>query len=314
MISCVKCKTELLDSAKFCHKCGAKVPPKTVPCPQCRFQNPKASKFCTSCGLNLEQEFQSKKADEYQAKYPLDFSRTHTLSKSILGFFIEEMRNRIGEEQSPDRYGHYLNHFYDSGYDKKFLLRTEQLAEEVYTIHAKQNNGYLQQVDLYLYQNFNSLLDHFIISHCKKLNEFPIPEAILKYDDVRQGEFELPKMIDDFLDFEKEKEQVYTDFIAMPVNKIKNASLAFLFPKKEEKILLICDQTVFGSCKEGFAMTDEGLYWKAHFEKARKVYYHELEEIKREKDWITINGNFFNVSPSLNVKMLKLLKKLKEIY
>ncbi|MEL6922838.1 MAG: hypothetical protein AAFO94_02240 [Bacteroidota bacterium] len=264
--------------------------------------------------MNFEKEFEAPNPDQYQPRYPLDFSKTSTLGKRIMGHFIEALRTRVAEEQRKERYGEYLQHFYDSGYDKKLLTRAEQLAEEVYTIHSKQEPQHLRQIDIFLHHNFNSLLDHFIIRHCKHLNAFHLPEAILRYDEVRQGEFELEKMIWDFLHFEQEEEEVFTDFLAMPVNKIKHASMSFLFPEKDEKILLICDQTVFGSCKEGFAMTDRALYWKAHFEKAKKVSYRELEAIQREKDWITINGNFFNVNPSLNIKMLKLLRKLRAVY
>jgi len=100
----------------------------------------------------------------------------------------------------------------------------------------------------------------------------------------------------------------------MPINKLKNASQAFLFPAKDEKIMLIADQTIFGSCKEGFAMTENGLYGKAHFESPQKVYYKDIREIKKEQNWIAVNGLFFNINPSVNVKMLKLLRKLGELY
>jgi len=75
---------------------------------------------------------------------------------------------------------------------------------------------------------------------------------------------------------------------------------------------LICDQSVLGSLKEGFAFTEKAIYWRMHFEPARKVSYENISEIKREKDWITINGHFFNTTNSLNIRILKLLRKLKE--
>ena len=121
-------------------------------------------------------------------------------------------------------------------------------------------------------------------------------------------------MIPDYLALDLEGEKVYTDFLKMPLDKLKNASKSFLFPEKDEKILFICDQSILGSCKEGFAMTEKALYWKAHLEKARAVDYRLLDEIKRTKEWISINGDFFNVSPSINLKMMKLLKKLRNGY
>ena len=312
MTTCVKCHTELPTNAKFCHKCGAKVPASTVPCPNCRFLNPQEAQFCIGCGMNFTKEHHS--PETYEAKYPLDFSDTAGLSKSIMGYFIKELRKKVEEEQDVNKYGDYLNFFYDSGFDKTVLTRAEQMAEEAYTIHCKQDGQELQAIDIMLSQNIHSLLDHFIIRYCKELNAYYLPEGILKYEEVRQGSFELHQMIADYLAFEKEEEKVYTDFLSMPMNKLKNASMSFLFPRNDEKILLICDQTVFGSCKEGFALTEEAIYWKAHFEKAQKVTYRELQEIKREHDWITINRHFFNVNPGLNVRMLKLLRKLKEVF
>ena len=59
-------------------------------------------------------------------------------------------------------------------------------------------------------------------------------------------------------------------------------------------------------------MTNECIYWKMPFEKAQRVYFKNLEEIKRQEDWITINGIFFNANKSLNLKIMRLLKKLRD--
>ncbi|MFK7933873.1 MAG: hypothetical protein AB8G22_10205 [Saprospiraceae bacterium] len=121
-------------------------------------------------------------------------------------------------------------------------------------------------------------------------------------------------MVFDYLDFQSEKETVYTDFLSMPLDKLRNAGKSFLHPQKDEKILFICDQTLFGSVKEGFAMTEAAIYWKAQFQKAQAVRYRDLQTIERQKDWININEQFFNINPSLNLKMLKLLKKLQALH
>ena len=60
-------------------------------------------------------------------------------------------------------------------------------------------------------------------------------------------------------------------------------------------------------------MTERAIYWRAHLEKARQVPYSNLRTIDRKKDWITINDHFFNVKESINLKMLKLLKKIKRL-
>lgn len=47
----------------------------------------------------------------------------------------------------------------------------------------------------------------------------------------------------------------------IPDKKQKNAIAAFGIPTAE-KIIMLCDATVFGSAKVGFAICEAGLYWK----------------------------------------------------
>ncbi|MEO6039113.1 MAG: hypothetical protein ABIQ93_11930, partial [Saprospiraceae bacterium] len=47
------------------------------------------------------------------------------------------------------------------------------------------------------------------------------------------------------------------------------------------------------------------------FDKPRRILYKELREIRKEKDWLTINGHFFTANPSINLKLYKVLKKLR---
>jgi osmotically-inducible protein OsmY/ribosomal protein L40E len=62
MINCEKCNTQLLDTAKFCSKCGAptqhKKPiaseePNQNLCPKCGTENPSGAKFCKKDGFRL---------------------------------------------------------------------------------------------------------------------------------------------------------------------------------------------------------------------------------------------------------------------
>ncbi|MEM6964738.1 MAG: zinc ribbon domain-containing protein [Bacteroidota bacterium] len=286
MKKCNHCNTILIKDARFCHHCGAKV-------------------FLTNDGNHKH---------AYEIKYPLHFEDTTSLAPDIKAYFFQALRKRVEEEQAPTKYDDYLDRFYHSDFGHRFDVRLGQLAEEAYLIHAKQDGQIQHKVDHLLAKNFSQLLDHFIIRYCYDLNVHDLPEKILAYHDATRASVSLQTMILDFLDLENENETYFVDFVVMPIQKLKNASKAFLFPDKDEKIMLITDQTIFGSCKEGFAMTEKGIYWKAHFEKAQRVFYRDLNTVEKEKDWIKINNRFFNVNPALNVKMMKLLRKLKEMY
>ena len=312
MKKCTHCNTDLLDNARFCHDCGTKVLVEAIECPNCNNTNSAIEKFCINCGFNFAIE--KNNSPTYQSRYPIDFKESQTISEQIKVYFFRFFKNKIREEQDLNRYEVYLKKLYTSEYGKSLEMRMQHLAEEAYSIHASQEDSIPQKVDQMLDKSFNSQLNHFITMFCKDINEFKIPEETLAYEEAKKSDIDLQTMILHFLELKNEKEIFYTDFILMPIQKLKNASQAFLFPGKDEKIMLIADQTIFGSCKEGFAMTEDGLYWKAHFENPQKVMYKDIYEVKKEKDWIAVNGLFFNVNPSVNVKMLKLLRKLQEIY
>ncbi|MEM6320698.1 MAG: zinc ribbon domain-containing protein [Bacteroidota bacterium] len=285
MRNCLFCSTQLLPDARFCHHCGAKVKlPKVEP---------------------TEQKV------IYEPRYPLNFRKLKGLPSEIKQYFVQALDRRIRETQNPRNKKDYINRLMQSDFQEIFDLRTRQLAEEAYTIHVKQTDTVPQEIDQLLAKAFDGLIDFFLVKYCKDLNEVNIPDEALQYEGKRKAEVDVQKMVVDFLDIENEDLKIYTDFVTMPLKKLQNASRNFLFPAKDEKILLIADQTVFGTCREGFALTEDALYWKAHFKDAAKVAYADIISIKKESDWLLINDLFFNVNPTVNGKIVFLLNKLK---
>ena len=311
MRNCQFCHTELLEDARFCHHCGAKVRLQNISCPECQHSNPKEAQFCASCGYEFFSTYDSSAV--YEPIYPLNFRKVKGLASEIRQYFIQALDRRIKETQDPKQMKHYMNRLMQSEFNAIFELRTNQLAEDAYTIHTTQTPTVQQEVDKLLINAFDGLLDYFIFKYCRDINLSNISDEALKYEGLERDAFDMQVMVMDFLDLQDEEITVYTDFIKMPLKKLQNASRNFLFPAKHEKVLLIADQTIFGSCREGFALTEDALYWKAHFKDAAKVYYHDIDSIKREKEWLLINEHFFNVNPSVNGKMMYLLKRLKRI-
>lgn len=275
MKKCQACGTELPVEAKFCFNCGA---------PQAVFTEPEQ----------------------------LVFEPGDDLTQRIIDQFFPALRTRIEEEMIGGDYARYAERVYESGFRDLLHRRAGGIADKIQQSHAE---GLIDQPAIdYWIEKFNSeLLDYFLVQHCQDLNPLPIPESILRYQDATWPSLNLFQMALDYLDFAREKEVVYTDFLVMPMEKLKNASKSFLFPGPQEKILLICDQSLFGSCKEGFALTENALYWKAHLEKPQQAAYHQIQVVKRTKEWLIINGAFFNVNPGFNLKMMKFLKKLKQL-
>lgn len=273
MKNCHVCRTALPDNARFCYNCGA---PQT------------AATAAPVRRLN------------YQGN----------LSQQIEEQFFLAFRQRIEEEHNASQVQQYSERMYQSGFQEVVQRRAEQLAAQIQSMTPEEKLNDIA-VNSLLENTFEDLLDYFIIHFCKDLNTIKLPEAILSYQGLRWEDINLFQMVMHYLDFASESETVYTDFFAMPMDKLKNASQSFLFAEPQERIFFICDQSILGSLREGFAITDRAVYWKAHLEKARTVPFSNLQTIERKKDWITINGAFFNVNQSVNLKLLKLLKKIR---
>jgi hypothetical protein len=247
-------------------------------CAHCHKPLLKNARFCHHCGARVE-----------EAK------KISAGPQEIANRFFTLLKQMVREEQDESSYEKYLQRFRESEFSQSFDTRMEQLA---------QTPGNLDET-------LEEMCDFFMIRHCRDLHVNPIPEIILRYQQTDPAKTDLYQMMMDYLQFSEEADTVYSNLLDMPVDKLRNASQAFLFPQKNERIFFICDLSLLGSCKEGFAMTEKALYWKAPLEKPRAVFYANLEEIAREKEWIRINGYFFNARKTLNIRMLKLLRKLR---
>ncbi|MEM9886443.1 MAG: zinc ribbon domain-containing protein [Bacteroidota bacterium] len=270
-------------------------------CINCSTALPEEARFCFNCGTPQPKE--SIAAVRYQV------DKTGDLQQQLIDLFFEAFRQRIVEEHQANQHKNYVELLYQVGFRESVQLRAEQMArqietqdmEEVATHHLIENS-------------FEGMMDYFIVHYAKDLNKVALSDRILKYEALSLEQIDLYQLVMDYLYFEVEEETLYTDFFNMPARKVRNASQSFLFAAAEERIFFICDQSILGSCKEGFAMTDQALYWRMPLQKAERVYYDKVGVVSREKNWITINDIFFNVNTSLNLKMMKLLKKLKRLH
>ncbi|HNL39258.1 MAG TPA: zinc ribbon domain-containing protein [Saprospiraceae bacterium] len=308
MKGCPNCAAEIIPGAKFCHRCGDKIAEKTKLCPACQETNPYASVFCHHCGFHFEGRQRHDVA--YQPMYVLDF-HSADLTSQVKALFFRSLRKRVEDEHDIERYSDYVERFYTSAFRTVYDSRSRQIAEDAQLQWQRFGQNALPEIDRRIDHAFEGLLDYFVIQFCPDLNGIILPETILKYDSVSPGKTDLWHMIRDFLDFPRETESFYFDFITMPEALLANACKNYLFADRRERVYFLCDLSLKGNCKEGFAMTDRGIYWRTPYGKAQKALYHQLHELRKEKNWLLINGAFFTVNPSMNLKMCKLLKKLR---
>jgi len=280
------------------------------PCPACQEESPLASVFCHHCGFHFEGRQRGVEERKYEPAYGLEFD-PETLTEQVKALFFRSLRRRVEEEHDVAKYSDYVERFYQSRFREIYELRAEQIGEDVLIQWERFGSPGLPEIDQRIGRSFEGLLDFFIIQYCPDLNGVILSPAILKHEKAQPGKTGLWQMIQDFLDFEREQEVFHFDFISMRSDLLANACKNFLLADRREKVFFIGDLSLKGTCKEGFAMTDRGIYWKAPFDRARKLLYKDIREVKREKEWLTLNGHFFTANPSLNLKLFKLIKKLR---
>ncbi len=157
------------------------------------------------------------------------------------------------------------------------------------------------------------LTEYFIVEIAGELSGNVLPQRLLRHQSANWETVDLFKLVMDFLDFEAETERVYTDFVAMPARALRNATKAFLRAGKDERIFFICDQSLISQAKNGFAVTDAGIYWKNVLQPAGSALYTTMEQVSIRQGHLEVDGQFFNAGARLNLKMAVLLDKLRRM-
>lgn len=341
MTNCQHCGSKLFKNAKFCHNCGEAVVLKMEACQACSTLNPLDAMYCIGCGESLgiskegREKHHHKKSDKKEQKgnktktstdekmskdtyvytpiYTVSLTELVILEEELKGYFFQSLRTMVKEISDEKKYSKYVQAFYDSGFNYYFAQRQQQLIKDLQRIPSLYPNDIDYQVDLLIDNTFEALLDRFSTAHTRALNEWQPPD-VTRWELVKKQDINVEKMVLDYLDVAPDDEKHFTNFITMPVMKLKNAWKSFLFAGQAEIPLVISDQTVFGSCKDGYALTNRGIYWKAFFNTPNRFYFDELYDIRKEQDWVSINGQYFHINPKMNYKILKLLKKLRAVY
>ncbi len=312
MLYCPKCHTALVENAKFCHQCGAAVEIPLIVCSNCHKKNPADARACYYCSAPL---YVVEIEPSTEPRLKLSFQKGKTeLEEEIKALFFHILEEKVALI-NPKNYGLYLENFYVKEFNATVGRRSRQLSEEMSAIFRLKGRGVVPALENQLEAELSGLAMYHIVHNCVDVNPVVIPATILKYyDKAAVPKKKLRDVALDFLDFDAERIRFYPDLLSMPAEKLKNASMFFLFAAKDEQIHFICDQSILGNGKEGFALTDFGLYWKSPLNKVQKIYFHQIKKLEKHKDWITINKHFFNVSESLNIKMILLLDRLSELY
>lgn len=157
------------------------------------------------------------------------------------------------------------------------------------------------------------LIEFFIVEEAADLHDGAFPQRLLRYQSTDWATVDLFRLVMDYLDFDQEQEAVFTDFVAMPSRALRNATNAYLSAGRDERVFFICDQSVFGSGRHGFAFTDSGVYWKNVLQPVGAATFTTLQDVRVSDGHLLIDGQFFDAGRHLNLKVALLLDKLRRI-
>lgn len=247
---CINCQQTLPPDAKFCLHCGTPVPEELSPCPHCKEKNPAGSPLCYHCGRPLI------KPDMIHLDHRSAFDLTgdaDTINSALKGLFFKRLKTFVEDVLGNAHYSEYVDMYYASEMQKKFETKAKVIAESVVRHQASGTREDRIRSDSQVLHFLKSMVLYHVIVYGKAYHTCNLPEKILWYQDVAPGRLPLLEMIQDFLDLEREHLICYQDFIAMPVEKMKNAALSFLSAAPEEKVFFICDLSLFGNGKIGRA-------------------------------------------------------------
>lgn len=308
MTFCPKCSADIVPGSRYCHRCGDHLAARKKSCPSCDKSNEFNAVYCQHCGYHLAPEKRPEPA-AYQSVYPLSFSRGN-LTDQVDALFFKSLRERVREEGDERRYNEFVARFYDSRFRTVYSVRCMQIAKDAAAKWERFGTEALPDIDRLIERAFEGLLDYFIIQYCADLCPVILPSEILRYEQVKPTPEILPRMIFDYLDFAHEDERIYTDFLNIQREVLLTACLKFLKAQSNERVLFLCDTSLKGMGAEGFAMSDKAIYWKAPMQKPAAIHYDKIKSVEKRRDWLLINGQYFHVNLSLDLKVFKLLKKI----
>lgn len=310
--NCQSCNTDLLPNALYCHNCGKQADGDGVVCFECKNVNPNAARFCARCGNPINIKYTPK--PNITPIYGIDFNDIPTLPTQLHEAFKVFVCWALEQEHQSEKEAFFLQTLEKSSFRQEYLEEaTVLMTQEFESLFETYNINSFEQIEAHIEKQFTRLLERFFVDFCNPFLPKTLSKNILLYQDANLQDTNLHQMTMDYLDIDNENITAYTHAIDIPLKKIKNARTTFFQPTAGEIPYVFIDQTLLGSGKEGFILTAKAIYWKAYFQKSAQVRFSEIEKLVFFSDRLEINNIYFNVNPSFNYKLYRLLFRLRTL-
>ncbi len=310
---CPNCGTELGMAVRFCSECGqAQFAEKAAAAPTVeevvhREPEPETAREPEPESIELpEDEPEVLELDDVP---PVEEDRMQVLSLSAL-------KSRF-REYLYDRVHAYFGERGSTRFLKRYEVDNDFLQLRDGSLNALRgwlDAGVTEAVgEVRIGNAIADLTEYFIVEVCQDIHKGLFAQRLLRHQGKSADVVDLFKLVSDYLDLDSESEKVYTEFISMPPKVLQRITTNFLHARPDERIFLICDQSLLGNGKNGFAVTDSGLYWKSMLQPAGAVTYTTLREVRRNGDHLLLDGQFFDAGARLNLKVALLLDRLRRL-
>jgi GNAT superfamily N-acetyltransferase len=283
--------------AEACANCGSTLPPHANFCPHCGADQ-RAPLPEEPDGITNERIARDATPN---ADTPPDYAKLRSALEDLLG-------DRLTAYFGADALPRYLDRYRDdTEYHRIRDVSLRSLAE--WLPHQLPD----RKVDRRIGHDLGELVEYFIVESAADLHPGLFAQKLLRYQHPDWKTVDMFRLVMDYLNFREERETIYTDFAQAPARVIRHASQRYLGARQDERVFFICDQSWLGSGKQGFALTDAGIYWKPILQPAAAFAYVDLQPTQMNKGHLRINGHYFDAGSSLNRKLALLLDKLRRI-
>jgi GNAT superfamily N-acetyltransferase/uncharacterized Zn finger protein (UPF0148 family) len=291
---------------------GEEPAPASAPerCDACGRVLPENANFCPNCGADQREELPEPESEAEPLSEP---ARTNDSPEQLT---YAQLRAAF-----EDLLGDRLTAYFGTEELTRYLSRYQQSGEfhRIRDVALRGLEAWLLQqlpsrrVDARIDRDLGELVEYFVVETAADLHPDLFQQRLLRYQHPSWKETDLFQLIMDYLDFERERETVYTDFTHTPPKVVRNASRRYLSAGADERVFFICDQSWLGSGKQGFALTDSGIYWKHILQPAAAFAYVDLNEVTIAEGHLVINSHYFDAGQQLNIKLALLLDKLRRM-
>ncbi|MFT7120981.1 MAG: GNAT superfamily N-acetyltransferase [Neolewinella sp.] len=316
---------------------------KTKACPDCETKLPEAARFCFVCGHPQPEEGDDSPEQEELETLELtelsdggnpvvDESVVTASKEPTIPKTEKTPREPIGKTTKPvtvsELRAAFKNHLQDRVLAyfgdrslKKYIVRLEENTAfqqvrdgSLTSLAGWLNDQPAEDLARVRRQNtFADLTEYFIAETAGDLSNNILPQRLLRHQSVNWKTADIFRLVMDYLDFETESESVHTDFVTMPARALKNATKSFLHAAKDERVFFICDQSLISRAKNGFAVTDAGIYWKNVLQPAGAATFTTMRQPRMEQGHVILDGQFFDAGGRLNLKVAILMDKLRRM-